>query len=382
MTHCLYNLFIRNLFSFKGRTSRKEYIARFITVVVILFILKLNAEYKNPNDNWFFIITLGLFAILAWISIFQYFPLAVRRLHDLNASGWYVLISFIPFGQLLILWLMFKKGTNGPNKYGTSSDNYNERDTSLKYNLLVFGVIIALILLIDSRITTLHENQKYGLLATKLATEYYKRKDYDNALENFDLAIDFTPEDPSLYMAKGDVLLKLHRYDEALIEFDHAIKEDNSFYKAHANKGMLLVLLNNHQDAIVSLNKALALEPNNKDNFLLYAAKAKAFAHLGQNQEAIASAKKSISLNKNPINYKIQGTMFGLLKDYQKAIDSYNKAIELKPDHIETYVNKLCPLLKLGRYQEVMETADKILELDPKNQKAINAKEQALKKTR
>ena len=172
MTYRLYNLFIRNLFSFKGRASRKEYIARFITIVIILFILKLNLEYENPDDNWFFIIILGLSAILTWISIFQYFPLAVRRLHDLNASGWYVLVSFIPFGQLLIPWLMFKKGTPGPNKYGKSSDNYNERDTTLKYNLLVFGVIIALILLIDSRITTLRDDQEYSSLATKLATEY------------------------------------------------------------------------------------------------------------------------------------------------------------------------------------------------------------------
>jgi uncharacterized membrane protein YhaH (DUF805 family) len=58
------------------------------------------------------------FCFLVFIAFFQYFPLAVRRLHDLNSSGWYVLITFLPFGQLLILWLMFRKGTPGPNKYG------------------------------------------------------------------------------------------------------------------------------------------------------------------------------------------------------------------------------------------------------------------------
>lgn len=179
---------------------------------------------------------------------------------------------------------------------------------------------------------------------------------------------------------QGNIYLKSQSYEKALAEFELAIQEDNSFYKAHGNRGMLLVLLNNYQDAIVSLDKALALEPNNKDNFLLYAAKANAQAYLDQKQEAVASAKKSISLNKNPINYNIQGTMLGLLEQYQEAIDSYNKAIELNPNHIETYINKFCPLFKLRRYQEVVETADKILELDPKNQKAINAKEQALKK--
>ena len=114
----IYNLFIRNLFSFKGRASRKEYVVKLITIVIIFFILQLNLEYQNSDNNWFFIIILGLSVVFAWVSILQYFPLAVRRLHDLNASGWFVLISFMPFGQLLILWLMFKKGTDGVNDYG------------------------------------------------------------------------------------------------------------------------------------------------------------------------------------------------------------------------------------------------------------------------
>jgi uncharacterized membrane protein YhaH (DUF805 family) len=41
----------------------------------------------------------------------------IKLLH-INIETWFVLISFIPFGQLLILWLMFKKGTDGVNDYG------------------------------------------------------------------------------------------------------------------------------------------------------------------------------------------------------------------------------------------------------------------------
>jgi uncharacterized membrane protein YhaH (DUF805 family) len=118
MNICIKDLFIRNLFSFKGRASRKEYIVKLITIVIIFFILKLNLEYIDENDSWVLIILSCISVLLAYISIFQYFPLAIRRLHDLNSSGWFVLISFVPFGQLLILWLMFKKGTDGVNDYG------------------------------------------------------------------------------------------------------------------------------------------------------------------------------------------------------------------------------------------------------------------------
>ena len=48
----------------------------------------------------------------------QHFFLAVRRLHDFNTSGWCVLICLAPLGLLLIIYLMFKKGTDGVNDYG------------------------------------------------------------------------------------------------------------------------------------------------------------------------------------------------------------------------------------------------------------------------
>jgi uncharacterized membrane protein YhaH (DUF805 family) len=118
MTSYLYNLFIRNLFSFKGRASRKEYIIKFITILLSLLILKLDIEYIDQIEAWYLMVISPIPLIVTWILMLQYFPLAVRRLHDLNSSGWFVLISFIPFGQLLILWLMFKKGTDGVNDYG------------------------------------------------------------------------------------------------------------------------------------------------------------------------------------------------------------------------------------------------------------------------
>jgi uncharacterized membrane protein YhaH (DUF805 family) len=118
MTHYIINLFFRNLFSFKGRASRKEYVIRIILIPIFFIIINLNWEYLDNNKSWFFLITAWGFLIIIWILMLQYFPLAVRRLHDLNLSGFCVLVSFIPFGLLLMLLLIFKKGTDGVNDYG------------------------------------------------------------------------------------------------------------------------------------------------------------------------------------------------------------------------------------------------------------------------
>lgn len=118
MISYFYNLFIRNLFFFRGRASRKEYICRVLFFIFLLFINRDLSRYNPyPTPPYLAILSVILFILLAMYML-QYFPLAVRRLHDLNLSGFCVLVSFIPFGLLLMLLLIFKKGTDGVNDYG------------------------------------------------------------------------------------------------------------------------------------------------------------------------------------------------------------------------------------------------------------------------
>jgi uncharacterized membrane protein YhaH (DUF805 family) len=45
--------------------------------------------------------------------------LGVRRLHDLDRSGWWLLIAFIPLIGAIVLIVWFcTKGTDGPNRFG------------------------------------------------------------------------------------------------------------------------------------------------------------------------------------------------------------------------------------------------------------------------
>ena len=45
----------------------------------------------------------------------------IRRLHDTDRSGWWVLLGLIPFaGGLALLVLFALAGTPGPNRYGPS----------------------------------------------------------------------------------------------------------------------------------------------------------------------------------------------------------------------------------------------------------------------
>ena len=47
------------------------------------------------------------------------YMLIIRRLHDLNKSGWFCLIALVPYINILFsIYVLFFKGTDGPNHYG------------------------------------------------------------------------------------------------------------------------------------------------------------------------------------------------------------------------------------------------------------------------
>lgn len=43
---------------------------------------------------------------------------AVRRFHDMNHSGWWLLLAFTGIGTLIIFFWFMVKGTEGPNRFG------------------------------------------------------------------------------------------------------------------------------------------------------------------------------------------------------------------------------------------------------------------------
>lgn len=114
----LYNLFITNWFGIKGRASRTEYICRFLMMWFLGYIIILIMDEYQSTDNLLIGLPILVLCPVFILSIIQVFFVTHRRLHDLNTSGWWQLITFVPCGQLLMIGLIFYKGTPTTNKYG------------------------------------------------------------------------------------------------------------------------------------------------------------------------------------------------------------------------------------------------------------------------
>jgi uncharacterized membrane protein YhaH (DUF805 family) len=59
------------------------------------------------------------FLLIEIISFLSMLSLHVRRLHDINYRGWWIILNFIPLlGAIFLLILSCLKGTKGPNRFG------------------------------------------------------------------------------------------------------------------------------------------------------------------------------------------------------------------------------------------------------------------------
>ena len=64
--------------------------------------------------------TLILLEITRGILILPNLSLVIRRLHDINKSGWWMLLFFTIVGLIpMFYWLYFKEGDQSENNYGT-----------------------------------------------------------------------------------------------------------------------------------------------------------------------------------------------------------------------------------------------------------------------
>lgn len=93
-------LYFQNYVNFEGRARRAEYWWPCLLSFILSFIPYIN-------------IIAGLGMIIPSIAV------GVRRLHDTNRSGWFLLLGLIPIVGTIILIIWFcQEGNRGSNQYG------------------------------------------------------------------------------------------------------------------------------------------------------------------------------------------------------------------------------------------------------------------------
>ena len=123
---------LRRYAVFQGRARPREYWMFFLFVVLVTILLTVvealagigNGDtvrtiddygvsfYSRPDMGWLS----GLFSLAMLIPSIA---VGVRRLHDTDRSGWWLLIAFVPLvGAIILFVFLVMGGTRGPNRFG------------------------------------------------------------------------------------------------------------------------------------------------------------------------------------------------------------------------------------------------------------------------
>ena len=103
--------------TFEGRARRKEFwffaLFNFLAILVLALIDGVFGTFSEEAG-------IGLLSGIYVLAIFiPSIAVTVRRLHDTDRSGWWILLSFLPLiGGLVLLVFEVLDSTPGANKYG------------------------------------------------------------------------------------------------------------------------------------------------------------------------------------------------------------------------------------------------------------------------
>lgn len=102
---------------FSGRANRAEYWIFSLLNGLIAFVLMGLLVVVGVRVAWMLIVLLCVGTFIPSLSVF------VRRLHDIDHSGWWYFISFIPLaGGIVLLVFTLLPGTPGTNRFGAPTE--------------------------------------------------------------------------------------------------------------------------------------------------------------------------------------------------------------------------------------------------------------------
>ena len=103
-------------FDFQGRSTRKEYWLFFLFWIMGYLVTRSIDVANNPELR-----TGPAGPLFVLLTIIPLYSVSIRRLHDIDRTGWWILISFIPLiGNIVLIVFHCKSGTEGINRFGSS----------------------------------------------------------------------------------------------------------------------------------------------------------------------------------------------------------------------------------------------------------------------
>ena len=236
-----------------------------------------------------------------------------------------------------------------------------------------------------------------------LGLSYYHKGALEQALSQFNKALDLNPSFVQARLLVSIILLKQKRIDDAITEAKRVLEHDEGNAIAHNILGSAYMAKAMYDEAVKELNKAIDLDPKLVDTHLKKGILSISQGKANEGESELKTAVKvdpqllntrlilaSYFINQKKYNKAIQtmqeaiagkksdallynniATLFLAEKKEKDALRYFQKAKEVAPDYFTPYFNLAGYYLTKKDFVKVMDEYKAVLKRDPKNVRAM-----------
>ena len=191
----------------------------------------------------------------------------------------------------------------------------------------------------------------------------------DDALTDFNRAIELDPEDARAIARRGLTYRAMERYDDALTDFNRAIELDPEDARAIARRGLTYRAMERYDDALTDFTRAIELDPEDTQ---VIASRAETYRLTRRYEDALTDFTRAIELD--PEDTQViasRAETYRLTRRYEDALTDFTRAIELDPEDAWVIASRAETYRLTRRYEDALTDFTRAIELDPEDAWAI-----------
>lgn len=207
---------------------------------------------------------------------------------------------------------------------------------------------------IDYLKTYIDKNPYSEIAWHQMGRLYYGVKDYKNAVEAFDYATLIDDEFIGAFMEKGKALERLKRYEEAIESYQTTIDLDDPTSYALLRIGKCHEKLGRKAEALKYYNKTVHEDPLLDKGWI-----AITDYYIGQKnfQKALYFVNKALAIDdQNRLYWKRFGAINKAINNYEEAEFGYRKAVEYGDIQLDTWLFWVDMMHQMGEYNNAILT--------------------------
>jgi tetratricopeptide (TPR) repeat protein len=186
---------------------------------------------------------------------------------------------------------------------------------------------------------------------------------FADALASYDAAIALKADYAEAFCNRGNTLAELERLDEALASFDRAIALKPRYAQALANRGITLQRLDRLEEARRSLESAIAFEPHFAEAHYNLA---NVLRQRGERESALVHYERALAIMPNFAEaHNNLGVVLSDAGKFEAALARYERALAIMPDFAEAHFNLANAFRVQGKLQDAVARYESALALMP-----------------